>query len=93
MTSSLTSIDAVRPVTTVAQYTRIRDQILIDETLKAKLEDPNTPFYVNLIVRVNEHKPDVHLVMPGEIVPLILSPYDEHGCTMHAVWRFAGFQV
>jgi hypothetical protein len=83
MQTSHTFIDLKHPIATVAQYTRIRDRIVINKKLKAKLEDPNAPFIVNLIGRVVEHEPGVDLVMPGGIVTIVASTYEARGCKIN----------
>lgn len=67
---------------TVFQYIRIRDRIIIDKKLKAKLEDPDAPFIVTLIAREIEHEPGVDLVIPGGVIKIVASRYDGKGASI-----------
>jgi hypothetical protein len=67
---------------TIARYIRIRDRIVIDKALKAKLEAPDTPSFVTLIAREIEHEPGVDLVIPGGVITVVASRYDGRGAAI-----------
>jgi len=61
-------------------YIRIRDQIVIDAKLKAKLEDVFGS--VTLVARNIEHAPGIDLKMPGRHIVIVADHYDAKGQTI-----------
>jgi hypothetical protein len=57
-----------RSFPTIFQYIRIRDRIVIDKALKAKLEVMGANYNVVLVAREIEHAPGIDLVIPGGTV-------------------------
>jgi hypothetical protein len=64
----------------MANWTRIRDRILVDETLQAKiLASAAEGERVRLLGRIIEHAQGFHLRLPGRNVELVATQYDAKG--------------
>ncbi len=68
-----------RSFPTIFQYIRIRDRIVIDKALKAKLEVVGANYNVVLLAREIEHAPGIDLVIPGGTVKIVATRYDARG--------------
>lgn len=86
-----TTFDPTGPFPTLFQYVRIRDRIIIDQTLKEKLEGrdkdgkptgKDAPFIVTLIAREIEHAPGIDLKIPGGVIKIVTSRYDGKGASI-----------
>lgn len=80
-TKTLTSAEAFAPKT-LARYIRIRDRIVIDKELQAKLSADDTPNFIVLIAREIVHEPGVDLVVPGGFITIVATSYDGKGATI-----------
>jgi len=69
-------------------YLRIRDHILIDATLKAKLE--KQPASITLVARAIEHAPGIDLNLPGREIIIVADRYDAKGHTINVSGPDAG---
>jgi hypothetical protein len=66
----------------LARYIRIRDRIVIDQTLKEKPEAADTPSFITLVAREIEHAPSINLLIPGGVITLVANHYDGKGATI-----------
>ncbi len=62
-------------------YVRIRDRILIDATLRKKLED--LPGSITLVAREIEHAPGIDVILPGRRITVVADHYDAKGGTIN----------
>jgi len=75
-----TTVVIDKPVFGFLSFTRIRDKIVVDQTLQNKIEDATFEgSLVSLIARVIEHEPGFVLRLPGRHLRLIATEYNAKG--------------